>query len=298
MCYNVLTMDILYKNSNLILKNVQDFNLSHIFDCGQCFRFNKTGNNTYTGVAKGKALTISQSDDEVVFFNTTEQEFYDVWYDYFDLGTDYTKIKNKLSSDDVMKNAIKYGDGIRILKQDLWETVISFIISASNNIPRIKGIVERLCKNFGDEINYIDNVYYTFPSVQKLSSLTLDDISVIRAGFRDKYILDAAKRFANGTICDTMFYDLSTIDAKKELMQICGVGNKVSDCILLFGLSRADSFPVDVWIKRIMEYCYFKNQPQTKEYISEFAENKFGSLSGYAQQYLFFYARENKIGTD
>lgn len=290
-------MDILYRNSDLILKNVKDFNLSHIFDCGQCFRFNKTGDNSYTGVAKGCALTISQIGNEVILHNTSEQDFYDVWLDYFDFETDYTKIKNTLSVDNVMKDATKFGDGIRILKQDLWETVISFIISASNNIPRIKGIIERLCQNFGDKIRYMDNDYYTFPSIAKLSSLTLDELSVIRAGFRDKYIIDAAKKFGSGIISDELFKDLSTSEAKKQLMQISGVGSKVSDCVLLFGLSRVDSFPVDVWIKRIMEYCYFENKEQSKEKISEFAYNKFGMFSGYAQQYLFFYARENKIGT-
>ena len=291
-------MNILYRNSDLILKNEKNFKLSHIFDCGQCFRFNKTGDNTYTGIAKGKALTISQIEDEIIFYDTSEQDFYNIWYDYFDFETDYTKIKKELSCDKVMKNAIKYGDGIRILKQDLWETVISFIISASNNIPRIKGIIERLCENFGNKIYYRDNLYYTFPTIERLSSLTLKDISVIRAGFRDKYILDAAEKFDNATISDKILHDLSTDDAKKTLMQISGVGNKVADCILLFGLSRADSFPVDVWIKRIMEYCYFESREQTKELIGEFAQGKFGAFSGYAQQYLFYYARENKIGTN
>ena len=291
-------MEIITKNSNVILQNVADFNLTHIFDCGQCFRWNKTGDNTYTGVAKGRALTISQDGDTVVLHNTTERDFYDVWYNYFDFNTDYGEIKAELSKDSVMRDAISYGDGIRILNQDLWETVVSFIISASNNIPRIKGIVERLCSAYGDDTEYDGNTYYTFPSVEKMAELSKEDLSVIRAGFRDKYIIDAVLKFKNNELSADALYKMTTPEAKKALMTITGVGNKVSDCILLFGLKRADSFPVDVWIKRIMEYCYFDGKEQPIDKISAFAEEKFGKLGGYAQQYLFFYARENKLGTD
>ena len=289
-------MKIITKNSDIILRDTRDFDLTHIFDCGQCFRWNKTDENTYAGVAKGKALTISQSGDEVVFHNTTERDFYDVWYNYFDFDTDYGEIKAELSKDPVMREAITYGEGIRILNQDLWETIVSFIISASNNIPRIKGIVERLCAAYGDEISYSGEMYYAFPTTKKMSTLTREDLGVIRAGFRDKYIIDAVSKFKNGELSTEALYKMSTPDAKKALMTITGVGNKVSDCILLFGLKRADSFPVDVWIKRIMEYCYFDGKEQTIDKISTFAEDKFGKLGGYAQQYLFFYARENKLG--
>ncbi len=195
-----------------------------------------------------------------------------------------------------MKDAISYGDGIRILNQELWEAVISFIISASNNIPRIKGIIERFCENYGEEIHYMGKTYYSFPTIDKTASLSKEDLAIIRSGFRDKYIIDAASKFKNGELSGEYISSLSTPDAKKTLMTIHGVGNKVSDCILLFGLGRANSFPVDVWIKRIMEYCYFDGE-QSIDTISEFANNKFGEIGGYAQQYLFFYARENKIGT-
>lgn len=285
-----------YKDSNLTVTGLKDFNLKHIFDCGQCFRFNLVGDNTYFGVAMGKALKISQKGDKVIFYGTTEQDFYDVWYDYFDLGRDYGEIKSTLSRDSVMRKAISYGEGIRILNQNLWEAVISFIISASNNIPRIKGIVERFCLNFGQKIEYLGKTYYSFPDIKTTASLTKEDLSVIRAGYRDKYIMDAAKKFYDGTLSDDYIKSLSTKEAKKVLMSINGIGNKVSDCILLFGLQRADSFPVDVWIKRIMEYCYFDSE-QTIETISDFASKKFGNIGGFAQQYLFFYARENKIGT-
>ena len=289
-------MKIITENSNVILKNVRDFDLTHIFDCGQCFRWNQLDENKYAGVAKGRALTISQDGDTVVFHNTTERDFHDIWYNYFDFDTDYGEIKAELSKDSVMREAITYGEGIRILNQDLWETVVSFIISASNNIPRIKGIVERLCAAYGEEINYGGDIYYTFPSIDKMSMLTKEDLGVIRAGFRDKYIIDAVSRFKNGELSEDALYKMSTPEAKKSLMTITGVGNKVSDCILLFGLKRADSFPVDVWIKRIMEYCYFGGVTQPVDKINTFAEERFGKLGGYAQQYLFFYARENKLG--
>ena len=290
-------MDINKKDNNLIVTGLKDFNLHHKFDCGQCFRFNAVSENSYFGIAKGKALLISHNDDEVIFYDTTEDDFKNIWYDYFDLNRDYSEIKSRLSNDPIMKEAVSYGNGIRILNQDLWEAVISFIISASNNIPRIKGIIERLCENFGKQISYMGKTYYTFPDTDTIYSLSKEDLSVIRSGFRDKYIMDAADKFKSGTLTEEYIKSLSTPDAKKALMTINGVGNKVSDCILLFGLGRADSFPIDVWIKRIMEYCYFDGE-QSIPAISEFAEKHFGDIGGFAQQYLFFYARENKIGTE
>ena len=289
-------MNITTKNSDIVLQNVRDFNLTHIFDCGQCFRWERVDENTYSGVAMGKALAISQENDTVVFHNTAERDFRDIWYNYFDFNTDYGAIKAELSKDPIMREAISYGEGIRILNQDLWETVVSFIISASNNIPRIKGIVERLCSAYGDEINYGGDIYYSFPTIGKMSLLTKEDLGIIRAGFRDKYIIDAASKFKNGELSPDALYQMSTPEAKKALMTISGVGKKVSDCIALFGLKRADSFPVDVWIKRIMEYCYFDGKEQPIDKISAFAEERFGRLGGYAQQYLFFYARENRLG--
>ena len=289
-------MNIKYTDNNLIITGLKDFNLKHIFDCGQCFRFNAIDENTYFGIAKNRALKISQSGDTVILYDTTEEDFNNIWFDYFDLGRDYGEIKKRLSSDDVMREAISYGEGIRILNQDLWEAVISFIISANNNIPRIKGIIERFCVNYGKEIEYMGNTYYSFPDIETTAALTKEDLAVIRSGFRDKYIMDAAQKFKSGELTEKHIKSLSTTDAKKALMSINGVGNKLGDCILLFGLGRVDSFPVDVWIKRIMEYCYFDGE-QSIETISEFADKHFGDIGGFAQQYLFFYARENKIGT-
>lgn len=294
LCYNYYIMNIETKNNNLIISDVKDFNLKHIFECGQCFRWNKESDGSYTGIAYGKVLTIMQTDSSVTLFNTTEEDFKNIWYNYFDFGNDYGSIKTKLSSDKILKDAIGYGEGIRILNQELWECVISFIISASNNIPRIKKIINSLCENFGNKTDYRGKTYYSFPSPEKIYSLSLEDLAPIKAGFRDKYIISAAKAFHDGLSAET-FKDLSYAEAKKELMKIKGIGNKVADCILLFGLSKRNSFPIDVWIKRIVEYCYF-DQPQSIGEIERFSSEKFGELGGYAQQYLFFYARENKIG--
>ena len=288
-------MEVSLKGQNLILTGLDSFNLSHIFDCGQCFRWNRNADGSFFGIAMGKALKISENDENVIFHNTSIDDFNNIWKEYFDFNTSYSQIKKELSVDKVLKEAIGYGDGIRILKQDLWECVVSFIISASNNIPRIKKIVEALCYNFGEKISYMDEVFYSFPGPEKINSLTLEDLSVIKAGFRDKYILDAAEKFVSGEISYDMLKKMSAEDAKKTLMTVKGIGNKVADCIVLFGLSKCESFPIDVWIKRIMEYCYFEGEEPIGK-ISEFAKEKFGSLGGYAQQYLFFYARENKIG--
>lgn len=289
-------MNVEYLNKNLIVTGLKDFNLKHIFDCGQCFRFNEISKNTYFGIAKNKAIKISQFGDTVTLYDTEKNDWDNIWFDFFDLSRDYGEIKQTLSQDSIMKEAITYGDGIRILNQDLWEAVISFIISASNNIPRIKGIIERFCKEFGEKISYMENTYYSFPTIETVSGLSKEDLSVIRAGYRDKYIIDAAQKFKSGEMSETLLRSMTAEQAKKTLMTINGIGNKVSDCILLFGLQKVNSFPVDVWIKRIMEYCYFDCE-QSIDTISRFAVDKFGDLGGFAQQYLFFYARENKIGT-
>ncbi len=236
-------MDIKYKDNNLIVTGLKDFNIRHIFDCGQCFRFNRIDDNTYFGIAKGKALKISQSGDEVTFFNTSEKDFAETWYDYFDLGRDYGSIKAVLSRDSVMKEAISYGGGIRILNQDLWESVISFIISASNNIPRIKGIIELFCNAYGDKIEYMGNTYYSFPDISKTASLTKDDLAVIRAGYRDKYIMDAALKFKSGDLSEEYIKSLSTPDAKKRSYVNKGRGKQGKRLHTSFRSGKSRLFP-------------------------------------------------------
>ncbi|MGN1116839.1 MAG: DNA-3-methyladenine glycosylase family protein [Candidatus Ornithomonoglobus sp.] len=291
-------MDTKVINNDIVISGQPDFELAHIFDCGQCFRFNKQADGSYLGTAFGRTIKISKQNNEIILHDTSIEDFKNIWYDFLDLERDYGAVKDKLTQDGdpVMRAAAEYGGGIRILNQELWETMISFIISASNNIPRIKKIIELLCTSFGDAHTYLGSTYYSFPSPERIAKLSLDDLSVIRAGFRDKYILNCAQRVVSGEINLCEINSLPTPEAKKALMSIYGIGNKVSDCILLFGMQRFDSFPVDVWIKRIMEYCYFENTKQSIKTISAYANDRFGELGGMAQQYLFFYARELKIG--
>ena len=287
-------MKIYEENGNLILSGVCDFDLTQTFDCGQCFRWEKA-DDTYLGIAYGLPLKISQTDDTVTLYATSREEWDKVWSSYFDMDRNYGEIKETLSSDPIMKEAISFGEGIRILRQEPFECLISFIISASNNIPRIKKIIDSLCTNFGEKVTYLGTDFYTFPTPEKLASLTLEELGVIKAGFRDKYILNTAKAVMNGQIDLECLKSASFEYAKTELLKLSGVGNKVAECVLLFSLEKYGSFPVDVWIKRIMEHCYFDSE-QDKEVISAFAEEKFGELCGFAQQYLFYWARENKIG--
>lgn len=297
--YNIFVMKVCVKNNDILIQEVTDFKLSDTFDCGQVFRFNPDGNGGYIGTAYKKTVRITQNGNTLTLHSTSEADFENVWRNFLDLDRDYGKIKAELTkdSDTVMESAIDFGGGIRILKQDLWETIVSFIISASNNIPRIKKIIELLCSNFGTEHIYEGRTYYSFPDAKTIASLKPEELDVIKAGYRTKYILQTAKQIANGEFSLDALYNMNTAEAKTELLKLCGVGNKVADCITLFALNRFDSFPVDVWIKRIMEYCYFENETQDIPIISQFASDKFGELGGIAQQYLFYYARSLKIGT-
>ena len=287
-------MKIYEENGNLILSEARDFDLTETFDCGQCFRWDKI-DDAYIGIAYGHPLKISQNGDTITLFDTSLDDWEKVWSKYFDMSRDYGKIKETLSKNSVMREAISFGEGIRILNQEPFECLISFIISASNNIPRIKKIIDSLCSNFGEKVSYCGMNFYTFPTAEKLASLSLSELGVIKAGFRDKYILNAAKAVADGHIFLECLKSASFEYAKSELLKLSGVGNKVAECVLLFSLEKYGSFPVDVWIKRIMEHCYFDGE-RDKEVISAFAEENFGELCGFAQQYLFYWARENKIG--
>ena len=287
-------MNIYEKNSDLILENTEDFDLKQIFDCGQCFRWDKYDAG-YIGIAYGLPLYITQHEKTLTLHDTALAAWDSVWRDYFDADRDYGRIKHALSADPVMKNAISFGEGIRILNQDPFECLISFIISASNNIPRIKKIINALCESFGDKKEYMGQCFYTFPSPERLAALELSDLSVIKAGFRDKYILATAKCVSDGMIDLNCLKKASYEYAKSQLLKLSGVGNKVADCVLLFSLGKYSSFPIDVWIKRIMEYCYTGGE-QPRDAIAALADKKFGALGGFAQQYLFYWARENKIG--
>lgn len=290
-------MKIIEKDNMLIIEDIKDFNTTHIFDCGQCFRWNKEEDCSYTGVVSGKVINVSQLGTKVIFDNLTLDDYHIV-KDYFDLDTDYEKIKEKVSTDEIMIKAIDFGCGIRILNQDEWETMISFMISANNRIPMIKKVIENLSCKFGNFItSYRGRDYYSFPTPEQLAEAPVDKIIECKAGFRAPRIKEAAERFLNER---ETIYDLKNKSYQEGLDYLktySGIGDKVANCILLFSMKQFDTFPVDVWVRRVMQTLYVDKDTSDKE-IRRFAEDKFGDFSGYAQQYLFYYARELNVGKD
>lgn len=266
-----------------ILENVRNFDLEQIFECGQAFRFNrdKTADTLrYTGVARGKYLCISQYDERVVFENTTEEEYKELWEEFFDLKRDYGAIIESINDPHARKCA-EYGNGIRILRQEPWETVCSFIVSQNNNIPRIKKIIETLCERFGERIDADGKTLYSFPTPKALYEAGKEAIFDCRTGFRAKYIYDAAKRFYSGEFNLAAALSLDYDGLVAMLTSIKGVGPKVAACAGLFGFAHYESFPIDVWIKRVID----------KYYGDGFDVKKFGDYAGIVQQYLFYYER-------
>lgn len=261
------------------ISGVRDLDLGETLDCGQSFRWKRNDNGSFSGVAFNRAVTMDLIGTDLYIDNAPVED-YDLWYNYLDLQLDYGKIRNSISNiHPVLKEASAYAPGIRILRQEPWEALCTFIISQNNNIKRIKGIVERLCENFGEKLPEGE---YTFPTAEKLSKLSADDLAPIRAGFRNKYIIDGAQKVSNGDVNLNICYDLPYDDARGELMKIKGVGAKVADCALLFGFHRVDAFPLDVWMKRAMEKLFPTMTPED-----------FGEYAGIAQQYIFHYCRMN-----
>ena len=288
---------IVKESSNkIILEDVKDFNISHIFDCGQCFRWNREEDGTYTGVVGNKVINVSQDGTNVVFNNVDIKDYEYLIKNYFDLETDYAQIKNLVNTDDIMSKAIMFGYGIRILNQDEWETMISFMISANNRIPMIKKVIENLSASFGSFIGiYRGKDYYAFPTAEQLSNASLEKIKECKAGFRSPRIKEAANRFLQEKDIIYNIKNTSYEEGLNYLKTYCGIGDKVANCVLLFSMRQFDTFPVDVWVRRVMQELYVDKKTNDKE-IRKFAEDKFGKLSGYAQQYLFYYAREMNIG--
>ncbi|MCI9063955.1 MAG: 8-oxoguanine DNA glycosylase [Clostridia bacterium] len=286
------------KEQEYIINNQESFELKHIFDCGQCFRWDEQSDGSYTGVFKGNVLNVNKIGNEVIFKGLVNGDIKEVVEDYFDLNRNYEDIKRELSKiDKYLKNSIEYGYGIRILNQDLWETIISFIISANNNIPRIKGIIERLSKKYGKEIEYKGEKYYTFPTAKELKDVTVEDFRLLGLGFRDIRLYETTHMILDGKVdLDKMHNEKDTLKVRDELLTLSGVGPKVADCILLFStLKRFDVFPIDVWVRRVMNELYIKNQDENKvnkKEIMKIANEKFGDLEGLAQQYLFYWKRD------
>lgn len=290
-------MNVRQEGNTVILEDVKNFIPKHIFDCGQCFRWILEEDGSYTGVAMGKVINVKEDGDKIYLDNTTKEDFENIWYDYFDLGRDYSKIIDELKvMDEYLEKATEFGQGIRILKQDGWEMLISFIISSNNRIPMIQRAINNLSKNFGTYIGeYRGKDYYAFPTPEQLNKATQQQIRDCSTGFRDKYIKSTTEIVCSEGIDVLDFRKLSTDECIKELKKFNGVGPKVADCIALFGMQKYDTFPVDVWVKRVMQEFYVSEDLSLPK-IRTFAVDKFGDLSGFAQQYLFYYARELGIG--
>lgn len=256
---------------------VYDLDLAQTLDCGQSFRWTEQEDGSFTGIAFGRRVTVRLEENTLYIENASKEDFEKIWFHYFDLSLDYGKIREEISKiHPVLSEATKYAPGIRILRQEPYEALCTFIISQNNNIKRIKGIVQRLCENFGEKIDG----GYAFPTAERMAQLSPDDLSPLRAGFRNRYLADASQKVASGEVdlekCRSCNYD----EARAELMKITGVGVKVADCTLLFGLHRIEAFPVDVWMKRAMEKLFPGMKP-----------DGFGEYAGIAQQYIFHYSR-------
>ncbi len=281
-------------NNSVIITEISDFNPEHTFMCGQCFRWDREDDLSYTGIAFSKVVNIFADCEKIVIKNISANEFETYWKHYLDFDTDYYTIKQSFSKDNHLSVAMDYGWGIKILNQEIFECLISFIISTQNTIPRIKKIVRKLSEMYGRKVEYDGKIYYAFPCLADLKDITAEDLSPLKAGYRASYIVDAVTKISNGEVCIDKLSNMSYDDAKKELMKIKGVGPKVADCVLLFSCGKKEAFPIDVWVKRTIQSLYL-DKDATQNEIADFASEYFGTYAGVAQQYLFYYARENKL---
>lgn len=304
-----------FEDNKVILEGLKNFDIKQILECGQCFRWEKISDTNYIIVAYGRVIEVLQEGDKATIYNSNEEDFNSIWISYFDLERNYDEIKVQLAKDEILRKSVDFGYGIRILNQDPFEMLISFIISARNSIPSIKKTVKKICEAWGEKIEYKGEEYYTFPKPIAIKNATLEDIQGTGASFRSKYIVDTIKRVNEAIEVredikknpdkyserpEALDFDLEYIKTLKDdechlaLQKFMGVGAKVADCIMLFSMAKHSAFPVDVWIKRAMIYFYVAPDVSLNK-MRVFARDKFGALSGMAQQYLFYYARENKI---
>lgn len=290
------------KERIFVLKKVKSFEPKHIFECGQCFRWNLEKDGSYTGIVGNNVINLKKEQDNIIIKGVFSDNIKDVCKKYFDLDTNYEEIKEKLSKvDENLKISIEYGKGIRILRQDVWEALVSFIISANNNIPRIKGIIEKISKKYGKEIKWEGKSYYTFPTPEELGKATIKDLRLLGLGFRDARVYETTRMINSKEIDLNKLSEIKDISLLREqLLKFPGVGPKVADCIMLFSMKKFEVFPIDVWVKRVMTELYFeanmeednKQKIPNNQKILELANNKFGELAGLAQQYLFYWRRE------
>lgn len=268
------------------VKELGDFDIKQTLECGQVFRF-KYRDFGYTVYSLDHKADIYCQNDTIKIFTKDKKYF----VNYFDFYTNYDKIKSSLRVYPELKNAIDHGKGIRILNNNPLEMVIEFIISQNNNIPRIKGIIEKICENYGEDMGD----YYAFPTIDRLKEIPLEFFKSIKCGYRDVYLYDSIKMISSGEVDLDRIKVMPTDLARTELMKLKGVGRKVADCILLFGYHRTDVFPTDTWVVKAYNALYSEKSTNAIK-ISDFFSEKFGDLSGYAQQYLFYQIREGNLG--
>ncbi|MBQ8765047.1 MAG: DNA-3-methyladenine glycosylase 2 family protein [Clostridia bacterium] len=270
-----------------MIVEIKDFVPEHTFDCGQCFRWEKQPDGSYIGVANSQAVRISAKGSTVDIQGITPEDYESFWKRYLDAERDYSAVKSAVNINTTMDKAVNFGNGIRILRQDFFEALISFIISQRSSIPKIKNCVDKLCRLYGKEIKFEEKTYYSFPTPETISTLSEEDIRALGVGYRAPYILKAAKAVADGDIDGNILDTLDTPSAREKLLTLYGVGDKVCDCVLLFSLGKYDLFPADVWIKRVMEEEFDSKDAK------KLGESQFGSYSGFAQQYLFYWRKYN-----
>lgn len=264
---------------DLLIGGIGTFSLERTLNCGQCFSFSPTEKGGFCGVVREKVCHVRQEGELLRFFGTDEKTA-QLWISYFDLDTDYEMICRRICTDETMKRAVESCAGIRILRQEPWETLCSFILSQNNHIPRIRGIVGRLREMLGKPLG---NGHYAFPTPEVLASCTPEDLAPLRSGFRAKYLCDAAKKVAGGQLDFSRIASAEHSAAREELMTVYGVGKKVAECTLLYGFHRLESFPEDVWIRRAMQSLYPEGIPEA-----------WAPYEGVAQQFLFDYVRKTR----
>lgn len=275
---------------------VKCFNLKYTLECGQCFRWKKTDEDYYVGVIKDRVIKIKQVKDTLYIISSNMDNLEDIVRYYFNLDLDYTSIEKRISIvDDNVKKAVKNTSGLRFLKQDFFETLISYIISANNNIPRISKSVNEISRRYGKEVELEGEKYYLFPTPEELKNVTIEEYRECGVGFRDKYIYNTVAKINNKEIDLDELFKMDTPNLKKELLSLMGVGPKVADCILLFSCSRVEVFPIDTWVEKIMTQLYFENNKVTKNQIQDYAKNNFKNDAGIIQQHLFYNIREGMI---
>ncbi|MCX5726488.1 MAG: DNA-3-methyladenine glycosylase 2 family protein [Candidatus Saganbacteria bacterium] len=270
---------------------VKNFDLDSSLCCGQAFRWKKAKNGYWYGVVSGQVIKIKQEDDSLLFRTSPFKQNIYLLNKYFNLDLSYPRMVRSINKDEHIARAIKKYSGLRILHQEPFECLISYIVSINKNIPAISMLINNLCKRYGKKIEFEGRIFHTFPTIDALKKLNLRDFKALRVGFRARYLKDAVAKISSRKVDLDSLEKLEYREAREKLMEIIGVGGKVADCVLLFAFNKYEAFPIDLWIGRAMRKYYFRNKNVTDKIIREFAQNHFGKYPGYAQEFLYHYFR-------